>query len=86
MEGLEQLEDDIKLAKSMSEISDLNDLVDLEARMIGYLQNLQDQADNYEFKSTQMRSKSKILKDYIRTIHSRRTELSISNSLQRKGL
>ena len=82
----QQIADDINLAKRLSEISDPDKLVELEANMVGYLQPLQDAADEYEYKSTQMKSKVKLLKEYIKTIHSRRTELSISSSLTRKGI
>lgn len=81
-----QIQSDIEIAKNLSTITDADDLVKLEAAMVGYLQPLQDAADEYEYKSTQMKSKVKLLKEYIKTIHSRRTELSISNSLTRKGI
>lgn len=83
---LEQIGSDVELAKSMASISDSEELLSLEARLIGYLDLLQEKADEYEFKSTQLRGKHKTLKEFIRTVHSRRTELSISNSLTRKGI
>lgn len=83
---LEEIRKDTELAKTLSVITDREALLDLESRMIGYMQMLQDNADEYEYKSTQLRNKSKILKEYIRTIHSRRTELSVSDSLTRKGI
>lgn len=85
-ELLKEIQEDIQVAKGLSEITNPDDLVSLEARMVGYLQPLQDQADEFEYKSTQMKSKVKLLKEYIKTIHSRRLELNINNSLTRKGL
>lgn len=83
---LKQIQEDIEIAKALSTITDGDELLSLEARMVGYLQPLQDSADEFEYKSTQMKSKVKLLKEYIKTIHSRRTELSISSSLTRKGI
>lgn len=48
------------------------------------MDRLQEEADNYEHKSTVMKGKLKTLKEFIKTIGNRRTELSISSSLDRK--
>ncbi len=80
-----QMAADLELAKNMSSIQDLDQLVELESSLIDHMSFVNEKANELEYKSIQMKEKGKTIKEYVRTLHSRRTELSISESLRKKG-
>lgn len=83
---LKQIKADTDLAKNMSSIQNTTEMLELTARLIDYTDVLQDAKDEMEYKAKQLDSKIKTLKEYVRVSKARTQELSINDSLKRKGL
>jgi hypothetical protein len=82
----QQMKDDLELAVSLSSIQDLNALTDLLARFIGYLETTTSAVAELEYKASQLKSKSKAVQEYIRAIKQHLQNVSIDQSLTRKGV
>jgi hypothetical protein len=75
----EEIQRDIELAKSMTNITSSEAVMELTNRLIGYLDIVNEAVANYEYKTSQLKGKQKILIEYVRTAKQFATSLSINN-------
>ena len=80
----EQMEADIALAKTMSEIGSAPDIRQLVNNLIGYLDLITQAMAEHEYKAAQLKGKKRTLEEFIRNGKDIAKELSISESLNRK--
>ena len=82
---LEQIKNDIELAKKMADVNSTTELTALSSRMIGYLDLLETSKAKLLYDAQIMEGKIKTLKEFIRVAKMRNQELSINSSLLRQG-
>ena len=72
-----QLEEDVTLAKKMATITSSQEITALNIRLVGYLEALEAQEAEYEYKAKKLKSKSRTLMEYIRIGKQRMTQIGI---------
>lgn len=83
-ELLEQMQADIELAKTMSEIGSAPDVRNLVNNLIGYMDTIIQAIATHEYKASQLAGKKRVLEEYIRNGKEIAKELSIANSLSQR--
>lgn len=80
-----QMQDDIELARNMSDISNAATIRSLVNNLISYLDIITQNIAEYEYKASQLKGKKRTLEEYIRNGKDMAKELSISESISRKS-
>lgn len=78
----QQIENDIQLAKTMTDINSVNDSLDLTNRLISYQDLLMSSISQSEYECSQMKGKLKTLQEYMRTAKLRTSQLYESERVQ----
>ena len=74
----QEIQDDIEVAKRMTDITSPEMVLELTNRLIFYLDLITQSIAEIDYKSDQMKGKQKILLEYIRTSKQFSTNLSIN--------
>lgn len=81
-----EMEDDIALARSMTDLNNPKDVLELVNHMVGYMDLVSQAITDYRYKADQLEGKRKVLMEFIRSGKNYAQTLSINESLVRKGL
>lgn len=76
----QQMQTDIELAKSMSDINSPAEILDLTNRMIGYMDLILSTKADLNYKVNQLEGKKRTLEEYIRTSKERYKEIKDFNN------